>query len=221
MNKIMRAEFIAALLLPIYAATQSALAQGLEPARTVRPLEIIASAAAAHVFRFDDQGFRNHLNFGVGVEAPVWRKLRLGAEINRTFGFSPGTVKCGAIGSAPNQPLPCAGSAREGVAAATAGSITATYLVGEERVQPYVLGGIGIVNAKMYTSSAIVRQNVVEFREIEATSTGIGPALGGGVRVSISRHIAIRPEIRFLNGIALSSLNLSQWRISIGAAYGW
>ncbi len=207
-------------LFPGLAAAQST--QNPERAWTPRPkFEIVTSIAMGHVFRFNDQGFGNHVNFGVGVELPVWRKLRVGAEINRTFGLSPSPVECGAILAGPGQPLPCVGTARQGVNSATTGSFTASYFFGEGRIQPYILGGISILSAKEYRASSIVHQDFVELSERELSSTGIGPTFGAGLRASINRHFSVRPEVRFSDGTALSDLNLSQWRISLGVAYGW
>jgi opacity protein-like surface antigen len=222
MNTRRLAALSAVLFFPALAAAQDAQSGNPEPAWTARPkFEIVASVAMGHVFRFEDQGFGNHLNFGVGVELPIWRKLRVGAEINRTFGLSPSPVKCGAILISPDQPLPCVGIARQGVSSATAGSLTAAYFFGEGRIQPYLLGGVSILSAREYRAISIVHQDFVEFSENEMSSTGIGPTMGAGLRASINRHLSIRPEIRFSDGTALSSLNLSQWRISVGAAYGW
>jgi opacity protein-like surface antigen len=211
-----------ALLLPSLAAAQSAESKDKEPYWNARPrFEIVASVAMGHVFRFKDEGFGNHRNFGIGIEAPVWHKLRIGAEINRTFGFEPTSAKCGSILFNRDQPMPCTGFAREGVSSANAGSITASYFFGEGRVQPYVVGGLSILDAKEFRSTSIVHPDVVEFRETETRSTGIGLTFGAGLRVSVNRHISIRPEVRFADGTARSTLNLSQWRLSIGAAYGW
>jgi hypothetical protein len=222
MNKTVLAAISGIFFVNVCAVAQSASAPNSELAWNARPkLEVVTSVATAHVFRFEDKGFGNHVNFGVGVEAPVWRKLRLGGEIDRTFGFSPGTAKCGRIGIAPNQPLPCAGTAREGVSSATAGSFTASYFFGESRIQPYVLGGLSVLKATEYTSAATIRQNVVQYGEIQYKSTGIGPAFGAGLRVSIDRHLSVRSELRFSDGTSRSGSNLSQVRMSIGAAYGW
>jgi opacity protein-like surface antigen len=211
----------AALLFPMFAVAQGTQRDS-NTTWTSRPhFEIVASVAVGHVFRFEDQGFGNHFNFGVGAEVPVWRKLRIGGEINKTFGFSPSSVKCGSILISPDQPYPCVGAARQGVRSATAGSITASYFFGEGRIQPYLLGGISIIRASEYQATSIVHQDFVEFRENELRSTGIGPAFGAGLRASLNRHLSIRPEIRFSDGTAISSLNLSQWRISLGAAYAW
>lgn len=210
------------LLFPLLAGAQSTLSQDFEHAWTARPkIEVIASVAMAHPFRFEDQGFGNHFNFGVGAEMSVWRGLRIGGEMNRTFGLSPSPVKCGAILAGPDQPLPCVGIARTGLSSATAGSFTAAYFFGEERIQPYLLGGISILNAKEHTSVSIVHKDYVELMENTWSSTGIGPTLGAGLRASINQHLSIRPEVRFSDGTSLSSVNLSQWRISVGAAYAW
>jgi opacity protein-like surface antigen len=211
---------VPALLFSTFAAAQESRER--EPSWNARPkFEIVASVAMGHVFRFPGHGFGNHLNFGVGVDMPVWRKLRIGAEINRTFGLSPTPVKCGSILTSSGQPMPCVGFAREGVSSTTAGSFTAAYFFGEGRVQPYLVGGLSILSGREFRSTSMVRQDVVELSEHELSSTGIGLTAGVGLRGSISRHFSIRPEIRFSDGTALSSLNLSQWRISLGAAYGW
>jgi opacity protein-like surface antigen len=210
------------LFFPALAAAQVASQQNPDLKWMARPkFEIVASVAMGHVFRFEDQGFGNHPNFGAAVELPVWRKLRFGVEMNRTFGLSPSTAKCGGILDSQRQPLPCVGTARKGVSEATAASFTASYFFGEGRIQPYLVGGLSILRAGEYRSSSIVHQGFVEFSESKLSSTGIGPTLGAGLRASISRHLSIRPEIRFSDGTALSYLNLSQWRISAGVAYGW
>jgi|WetSurSiteA1Bulk_404760.scaffolds.fasta_scaffold02902_4 opacity protein-like surface antigen len=212
----------AALLISAFAAVRNGQSQDRSsPDKNLPKFEIIASVAMAHVFRFEDQGFGNHFNFGAGIEVPVWRKLRIGAEINRTFGLSPRIAKCGAILSAPDQPLPCVGTARQGVSSATAGSLTAAYFFCTGRTQPYIVGGLSILSATEFGATSVVHQDYVEFIEGKSHSTGIGPTLGAGLRVSINRHFSVRPEIRFSDGTALSSLNLSQWRISAGAAYAW
>jgi opacity protein-like surface antigen len=223
MNKGNLMALSVALFFPALAAAQVASQQNPELKWIARPkFEIVASIAMGHVFRFDDQGFGNHTNFGAGVEVPVWRKLRIGAEVNRTFGLSPSLAKCGGILDSQRQPLPCVGTARQGVSGeATAASLTASYFFGEGRIQPYLVGGLSILRASEYRSSSLVRQGFVEFREDKLSSTGIGPTLGVGLRASIGRHLSIRPEARFSDGTALSSLNLSQWRISVGVAYGW
>jgi len=214
--------FIIAVLFSALAAAQERIPGDSESRWDARPkLEIVAGIAMGHLFRFDDEGFGNHLNFGVGVEFPVWGKLRIGADINRTFGLSPKPAECGAILSSPGEPMPCFGTAREGVASAAAGSVTVSYFFGEGRIQPYLVGGISIMGASEYRSTSIVHDDYVEFQENRVSSTGIGPTIGAGLRASINRHLSIRPEIRFSDATALSSLNLSQWRLSVGFAYAW
>jgi opacity protein-like surface antigen len=211
----------AALLFPALSAAQVGQ-QDSKTDWTANPrFEIIASVGIGHVFRYEDTGFGNHFNFGVGVDMPVWRKLRIGAEINKTLGFSPQPVKCGGILIGPDQSLPCVGTAREGVSSTTAGSITASYFFGEGRLQPYLLVGLSIIRTKEYRSTAIVHAEYVEFRENALSATGIGPTFGAGLRASLNRHFSIRPEIRFSDATAISSLNLSQWRVSCGLAYAW
>ena len=215
--------FSALLLFPSLAAGQSSWPPDPPPVWLARPrVETFASIALGHVFRFDDRSFGNHANAGAGVEATVWRGLRAGAELNRTFGLSASPVKCGAISTGPGQtPLPCTGSAREGVGSATAASFTASYFFGTRRLQPYVLGGLSILHAKVYSASSIVRGDHVEFQEHSTTDTGIGMTFGFGLRACVTRRLSIRPEFRFSDGSALSSANLSQMRLSLSLAYGW
>lgn len=211
------------LLFPLLAAAQDVPSQGSEPAWNARPrFEIIASAGLGHPFRFEDKGLGNHFNFGVGAEVSVWRGLRIGGEMNRTFGLSASPAKCGVVSAGPgHEPYPCVGTARNGLGSLTAGSITAAYFFGEGKVQPYVLGGISVMSATQYTSMSMVHGDYVELREREWSSTGIGPTVGVGLRASINKRFSLRPEVRFSDGTSLSGLNLSQWRLSVGVAYGW
>jgi hypothetical protein len=184
--------------------------------------EVFGSIAAGHVFRFDDRGYGNHFNFGAGANVAIWRGLRAGAEVNRTFGLDPTPAKCGSISNGPNlPPLPCVGSAREGVASATAASFTAEYLFGQGRVQPYLVGGLSIMLTEEFGSISIVKPNYVEFEEWSSKDTGIGPTFGAGLRIEANRRLSIRPELRVLDATALSRSNLSQLRVSLGVGYAW
>jgi opacity protein-like surface antigen len=61
----------------------------------------------------------------------------------------------------------------------------------------------------------------VELQEASTNTTGIGMTLGVGLRVAVTRHLSIRPEIRYSDGTGLSSANLSQTRLSAGLGYSW
>lgn len=203
----------------------SALAQGAALENQVRKLpakiEIVSGFGLGHVFRFDDQGFGNGGNLYAGVEVPVWRKLRFGAEVNRTFGLSPRPVQCGGVLSAPGVPLPCTGSARRGVGSLTGASFVGLYYLGNHRLQPYFLGGVSILRSEYFDASSIVHRDYVEFYEQSRRDTGVGLTLGAGLRAVINRHFSLRPELRVSDGTALSSSNLSQLRFSLGLSYGW
>ncbi len=194
-----------------------------EPRPHVRPrIEIITSVGAGRVFRFEDRGYGSHLNTGAGVEVSIWRGLRGGAEVNKTFGLMPSPTLCGAISSGPGQSaLPCVGSAREGVASATAASLTAAYFFGARRAQPYIVGGISMLRTTEFQSTAIVRPDHVEFQEHSSTDTGFGPTIGIGLRASVTRRLSVRSELRLSDGTAMSGANLSILRISAGIGYGW
>jgi len=213
---------VALLLCPSLAESQTSLPRE-QPGWSVRPrVEVFASAGVGHVFRFEDRGFGTRSNAGAGVEVTIWRGLRAGAEVNRTFGLSPRPVKCGGIYPAPGQPAyPCTGSAREGVGAATAASFTAAYFFGEHRVQPYVLGGISVLRVREFTATSILRGDHIELQENSSNGTGAGIALGTGLRISVTRRFTIRPEFRFSDGTAMSGINMSQTRLAVGLGYTW
>jgi opacity protein-like surface antigen len=214
--------FFALFLFPSLAISQTTHPVEEKPTQPIQPkVEVIASIAIGHPLRFDDRGFGNHPNLGLGVEIPIWRGLRAGGEVNRSFGLTPESVACGSIYSSPGQPMPCIGSAQYGVSAMTAASFTGAYFFGSGRVQPYVLGGISVLWTETYSSISTVRNNVVEFSERVGSDTGIGPAFGAGLRAAITRRLTIRPEIRFSDGTDLSAANLSQWRFSMGIGYAW
>jgi hypothetical protein len=204
-------------------ASQSGQHEEAAWARNSRPrVEIIGSVAVGHVFRFEDRGFGTHFNAGAGVEVAVWRGLRAGAEVNRTFGLDPQPAQCRGIYPAPGQPaFACTGSALVGVSDAMAASFTAAYYFGNRRMQPYVVGGVSVLRAREYTATYVVHTDGVEIRENSSSGTGVGMTFGAGLRATLTRRLSIRPEFRFYDGTALSAVNLSQFRLSVGVAYGW
>ncbi len=211
-----------ALLFPALAAAQSTSSETHNPRWNTRPkFEITSGVAMTRVFRLMGRTFGTHPNIGLGMEVALWKKLRFGAEINHTLGLSPTPVQCGAIVSDQDRPLRCIGSARKGVSTITAGSFTGSYFFGEGRVQPYLVGGLSILSATQYTPVISVNQDVVELSEYQTSDTGVGLTAGAGLRISLSRHISIRPEARFSDGSSHSRLNLSQCRISMSFGYAW
>ena len=221
MNGRMTLVVFISVLGPALAAGQSPAPQ--EPTWISHPkVEIIGSIAAGHLFRFDDRGYGTNLNAGVGVEVPVWRGLRAGAEVNTTFGLSPSAATCGGIYPAPGQPAyPCTGFARDGVSGATEASFTAGYFFGHRRLQPYVLGGVSLLRTEQNSVVYIVQTDHVEIKGLSSNTTGIGLTLGAGLRAAVTRRLSIRPEFRYSDGTGLSSANMSQIRLSLGLGYSW
>jgi hypothetical protein len=99
--------------------------------------------------------------------------------------------------------------------------ITVQYQFGGSRVRPYVLGGIGIMRASAVSSITTVRDDLVTQTERERSDTGVGPDIGAGLLVRLSRHASISPEVRWLEASWLSRLNLAVTRASVRAAYSW
>lgn len=69
--------------------------------------------------------------------------------------------------------------------------------------------------------SSIVRSDHIDLQEYPSSATGVGPAFGFGLRVSLTGRLSLRPELRICDGTSMSSANLSLLRLSAGVGYGW
>jgi hypothetical protein len=83
-------------------------------------------------------------------------------------------------------------------------------------VQPYVLGGMGILRTN-YTTSTYVNSGSAT----ESAVVGWGLNVGTGLRVFLTPAVSLRPEVTYINALWSSRENLSETRVSIAAGYHW
>ena len=57
--------------------------------------------------------------------------------------------------------------------------------------------------------------------ESESRDRGFGPDLGAGLRIVLSPHVVISPEIRWLDASLVSRENLAITRLGIRTTYSW
>ena len=93
------------------------------------------------------------------------------------------------------------------------------------RVQPYVLGGVGLVkatysrdcNACVYTQDPVTGQMVPVPYHWTAQGSQVGVTLGFGLKVAVHRRFSIRSEAFFINTTPGLGWNWGWWRLQIGA----
>jgi opacity protein-like surface antigen len=210
MTKTVTLTLAALLLVPQLAAAQ--------PIAAWAP-EVSVAAGNGHVFRYRDETYGDELNISGAFIMRHRRGLGFEIETNRTIGLAARQAPCGVFVN--GAPVACTGSAREGVLSASSVSFNVHYMFGGRRVQPYLLGGLGVLRTRAVSSLTTVRDGAATQTEDETTATGLGPDVGAGLRVPIGRHVSITPEIRWLEAASLSRHNLAVTRASVRAAYSW
>jgi hypothetical protein len=181
--------------------------------------EVSGAIGIGHVFRFQDQAYGDEPNVSGSIVLRHRRGLAFEVEANRTLGLTADAAPCAVL--IDGVPVTCTGSAREGVLSATSLSFNVQYLFTGGRVQPYLLGGLGILRTRSVSSITSVRNGGAMQTEEESSATGIGPDIGGGLRFLFGRHFAVGPEVRWLEAASLSRHNLAVTRASVRAAYSW
>jgi len=150
-----------------------------------------------------------------------WRYLNasgIGVELNthRSFGRAVKTTPCVSVNTRSQFTNQCVGPVQEGFGNEITTSGKFVYAFGGSRLRPYISGGAAI--------SRIEYQRPVFFpegNELKAVN-GIGYKTsaqllaGGGVRIAVTNHISIRPDVTFAFGDEDSRV-----RASIGVAYRW
>jgi hypothetical protein len=180
--------------------------------------EVSAGVGLGHVFRYEDQTFGDRPNISGAVAIVHRAGLGVELEINGTLGLSPSPAPCGtAIDAVPA----CVGRTHNGVRSATIGSVLARYQFSRRGVRPYVTAGLGVLRSRSVWSSGVVEGNQIILTETELTDIGVGPDLGAGIRVDVTRRASIRPEVRWLEASFRSRLNLAVTRLSIRTVYSW
>ncbi len=177
--------------------------------------EVFATIGQGRLFRIDDNPFGSGPNLGAGIGLTHRRGLGIDFELNRTLGLSARTVPCGIVN------LPCEGTARQGVTSATILSGNVRYEFTRARVRPYVTGGLGAFLSRGYSPAIYVSEQRAVFSEELWNDTGLAFNFGAGLRIRLSRSLALRPELRLYSASALSRANLSLFRPSLVLAWSF
>jgi hypothetical protein len=175
--------------------------------------EFSAATGIGHVFRWDDQAFGDEPNVGGAVILVHRSGFALEVEADRTIGLEPKPAPCGVVRVA------CVGNAHDGPRSMTIASMTAHYRFKGKRVQPYLLGGIGIMWSRSLHSLTQIQGTIAIISESESSDRGFGPDLGAGLRILIGHRLAVSPELRWLDAPWTSRQNLAVTRLLLRVAY--
>lgn len=149
------------------------------------------------ISRFDDRGFGRHSDVGAGAAFLIIHGLALQIEAQHVYGLKPGPSGC-------ELNAPCT---------ATAVSASGRLQGGTSRVQGYLMGGIVMLRTKTRAFSVGA--------EGRTHDTGVGPLIGGGVKVGIVRGLFVQPSFWAGTTVWMSRVNLSTSRASLAAGYRW
>lgn len=187
-----------------------------QPAPTARfAREVSVSVGLGHVFVYEGNTIGDRLNIGGSLGIVHRSGVGVEFEMNRTLGFSPELARCAIEGTT------CFGTTHAGIRPPMIASVNLQYRFKGRRVQPYVSAGLGVLWSKSVQSTGRIGGPEVIHTEAEVSDTGIGPALGAGLRLSLSRAISISPEIRWLDGSLTSRDELAVTRVVVRTAYSW
>jgi hypothetical protein len=177
--------------------------------------EVSASVGLGHVFRFDDEPFGDRVNAGAAVAIAHRSGVVIELDAERVFGLEPKGAPCGLVDTA------CVGSGRYGPRQASVASLAVHYRFKGKRVQPFLVAGVGMLSTTSLHTITYASTRPAVMVERESRDRGFGPDLGVGLRWKVSPHVAISPEVRWLDAPSLSRENLAITRLGVRAAYAW
>jgi opacity protein-like surface antigen len=177
--------------------------------------EVSFGAGTGYVFRYNDEGYGNHWNLGGGAALVHRSGFAIEFEADRTFGLEPKPVPCAIAG------VTCVGEGRDGPLSATVTSVGIQYRLKGERVRPYFTAALGVLWTTSVSSITRVAGSVATISEFESSDHGFGPDLGAGVRIALTKRLAISPEVRWLDAPWMSGQNLAVTRFTIRSSYAW
>jgi opacity protein-like surface antigen len=177
--------------------------------------EISAGIGIGHVFRFNDEGFGDPLTAGAAVSMAHRSGIVLELTLERVFGLEPRLAPCGLVNQA------CVGDGRYGPRGAAVASLGMHYRFRHGRIQPFLFAGIGALWTTSLHTTTYASSNPAVMVESESRDRGFGPDLGAGLRIRLSPHVAISPEVRWLDAPLLSRENLAITRLGVWTTYFW
>ena len=149
----------------------------------------------------DEGGVGRGLDIGGGLGVRATRKLGFEGSVNRIthvreFNSSPVRFEGTAVFAGAN----------------------ALYHFSESKAQPYVIGGVGMLWHEDRTSGLGPPRPPID-------ASGFAYNFGGGIKVFLSKHVSLRPEVRVfigdLGGLGGVEPPFSLMRGSIGVSYHW
>jgi opacity protein-like surface antigen len=157
---------------------------------------------------FSIGGSWRYMNFsGIGVEV----------ETHRSFGEALRKTPCVVVNTRSaefaNQ---CVGPVEEGFNNEVSTSGKLVYAFPGTRIRPYVTGGIAISRFEHRRPVFYVDANQLQVFDGVGVETGAQVLAGGGVRIALTDHVSIRPDVTF----AFAD-DHSRIRASVGVAYRW
>ncbi|MBZ5582341.1 MAG: porin family protein [Acidobacteriia bacterium] len=95
---------------------------------------------------------------------------------------------------------------------------------GRTRVQPYVLGGLGIVNAHytrtcsacVFNMDPVTKQLTPIPYQSDVQDSKAGLTIGFGLKLAVHRHVSIRPEVLFVDTTPGKGPNWGWLRVQAG-----
>jgi opacity protein-like surface antigen len=175
--------------------------------------EISVGTGLAHVFRWDDQTYGNPADVGGGFGIAHSSGWAIEVHGDRTFGLDPLPAPCGSVN------VTCVGAAHYGPTAISVASLNARYHFGGRRLEPYLLGGLGVLFSRSLHSITHVQGPIAIMTESQSSDHGFGPELGGGLRLALARGWSLNGELRWLDAPWLSRQNLATTRLTVKLTY--
>ncbi len=175
--------------------------------------EVFGSAAYGRLVRVEDLPQGDGANLGGGAGLRLASTIGIELEFNRMINLK--------LRPAPCPTLECVGSALIGVRSAIIFSANGLYHFSVSRVQPYVVGGIGVLRTERADSLSVGSGTRATISQIERRDNGLSISFGAGLKVFVTHKISLRPEFRLYTSSIRSRENLNLLRASIGFGYHW
>jgi len=192
---------------------------------------LIISAAALIALAYGQE--QSNWNYKGEVQGQVgWGRLYhgdsligSGTEWGGSFGFKPFSGKLRRLGfelqaNRLDLAYERGSNINNGQTTALVGNVL--YHFSDSPIQPYVVGGLGVLHAdytEMIKGGAVLGSNEDYVSKVDANEMLLN--IGAGVKARLVRGLAIRPEVRFYNTTMGSGYNFGSIRLAVGLGYYW